>query len=212
MNFQTFFRTQTIAFAAFVSVATLAFAGCGGGGGSTSGGTLAGCLGYGGGGGGGGGGTGAGCNPSPTPSVDPSAQPVAILLTGENPVSVPTYGDVLGFTDGMTMSAPSGSGIVHLTAGESVQFGNIENTGGLPHTASSLGPWSGSFPTNGPTAAQENPSATGSSIGAAGFSTGVLNPGLVSKVYTTGGSGQVIVFGCFFHYVSNNMRTVVIVM
>ena len=200
---------QTAACAAFVAVATLVFAGCGGGGYGGGGGTSLGCLSYGGGGGNSGGGS---CNPVPHPTVDPSAQPVSLLLTGENPVNVPTYGNVLGYTNGMTMAASNGSNVVHLTAGQTVQFGNIEASGGQPHTASSLGPWSGSFPATGPTSAQQNASAAGTSIDTAGFSTGVLNPGQVSKVFNTGGSGQVIVFGCFFHYLSNNMRTVIIVM
>ncbi len=212
MNFKLLSGVRTTTFALLVVIATVAFAGCGGGG-SSGGGTLLGCLSYGGGGGGGGAGGGGSCNPNPSPTVDPSAQPVAILLTGENPVSDPTYGMVLGYSNGMNPSTPNGSSVVHLTANQAVQFGNVEATGtGVAHTASSLGPWSGSYPAAGPTSAQQTASASGSSIGAAGFSSGTLNPGKVSKVFNSGASGGIYIFGCFFHYNSNNMRTVVIVM
>jgi len=211
VNFQPFFRTQTVAIALLVAVASIAFAGCGGGGGGSS----VGCLGYGGGGGGGGGGTGGSCsgNPNPSPTVDPQAQPVSLLLTGENPVNVSPYGMVLGYSNGMSPSSPSGSNVVNLTANQAVQFGNVEANGnGVAHTASSLGPWNGSsFPPNGPTSAQQNASPAGTAISTAGFSTGVLNPGRVSLVYNSGSAGM-IVLGCFFHYNSNGMRTVVIVM
>ncbi len=210
MNFQPLFRIQTTAFAVLVATATIAFAGCGGG---YGGGTGIGCASYGGGGGGGGGGNCSG-NPNPSPTVDPQAQPVSLLLTGENPVNVSPYGTVLGYSNGMSPSSPSGSNVVNLTANQAVQFGNVEPSGSLfgAHTASSLGPWNGSsFPPNGPTSAQQNASPAGTSISAAGFSTGAINPGKVSLVYNSGSAGM-IVLGCFFHYNSNGMRTVVIVM
>lgn len=210
MNFQPLFRIRTAALAVLVVVSAVAFAGCGGSGSGSGGGVLAGCLGYGTGGGGGGGGS---CNPNPSPTVDPSAQAVALLLTGEDPVNDPPYGDVLGYSNGMSPTTPNGSSVVNLTANEAVQFGNVEASGdGVAHTASSLGPYTGSYPAAGPTSAQETASASGTSIGAAGFSSGVLNPGKVSPVYNSGPSGGMYVFGCYFHYNSNNMRTVVIVM
>lgn len=209
MKFQPTFRIGTVA-AALIAVATLAFAGCGGGGyGGTGAGV--GCQGYG---GGGGGGNGGNCNAhgaSPTPAA--SAQAVGELLTGENAQTVPTYGQVLGYADGTGMGA-NRSNVVNLTAGTNVQFVNLETVAsGVPHTASSLGAWGGSFPAGGPSAAQgSTATAAGMSIGTAGFSTGTLNPGQLSAVYSSGGAGQVIIFGCFYHYNSNNMRTVVIVM
>jgi len=56
-------------------------------------------------------------------------------------------GTVLGFFNGTAGNAPSGSGVVNLTANTNVQFVNIEPaTGGLPHTASNLGAFTGSYP------------------------------------------------------------------
>jgi hypothetical protein len=185
--------------------AAVAIAACGGGGGGSALNTPSRCVQqYGGGGGGG----GTNVCPSPTPAV--SAAPVALLLTGENPVNVAPYGNVLGFSNGTAPSTPNGSGVVMLTADTNVIFTNAEANGGLPHTASSLGPWSGSFPASGPSSSALNASAAGTSISATGFSTGNLNPGQGSAVYSTG-STAMIVFGCFYHYASSGMRTVVIV-
>jgi len=206
VNFQPLFRIQTTTLAVLVAIATVAFAGCGGGGGA---GTGLGCASY----GGGGGGSCVG-NPVPkaSPTADPSAQVVGILLSGENPVTVTTYGAVLGYANG-TPSSPNGSNVVNLTANQTVQFTNDEATSsGVAHTASSLGTWSGSYPAAGPTSAQQNASPAGTSLSTASFSSGVLNPGQMSAVYNSGASGGIYVFGCFFHYNSNNMRTVVIVM
>ena len=187
----------------------LALAACGGGGGSgfNSGGN---CLGYGGGGGGGGNGSGCTGNPAPSPSPAASAAAVGVLLTGENAVTTASDGMVRGFFNGTAHTGSTDSGVVNLTASTNVQFVNVEAAGGFPHTASYLGPYSGSYPgsftnTNGPTA-----SAAGASISSANFSAGNLNPGAVSQVYSTGGPGMFI-FGCAYHYLSDNMRTVVVV-
>jgi hypothetical protein len=189
---------------------TLILAGCGGGGG---GGGLVSCLSTGGYGGGGGGGGGSCGNPTPQNTPDPSAQVVGILLTGENAVNDPTYGNVLGYSNTKTPASPNGSSVVHLTAATNVQFYNLEASGSPtgPHTASSLGSWSGSFPANGPTSAALTASPSGTSLAASGFTTGAIQPQAVSAVYTTGPSGGIIVFGCYFHYATNSMRTVVIV-
>jgi hypothetical protein len=211
LDIQKIFRWLGGAGVIAVLASSVAFAGCGGGGG---GGGVAGCLGYGGGGGGGYGGGGGSCGGGgPTPTPAPSAQPVGVLLSGETPQSVPTYGSVLGYFNGTT---PNGKGtdsnVVNLTANQNVQFVNLETTAsGIPHTASFLGPWSGSFPTNGPGSGATTASPAGTAISAPGFSTGSLNPGQASAVYNSGGPG-VYVFGCFYHYKSNGMRTVIIVM
>ena len=185
---------------------------CGGGGSSVGGGNS--CpqsSSYGGGGSGSG---GANCTPaaSPTP-VPTAAAAVGILLTGESPVTTVSDGTVLGYFLGTVISTPSGSGAVTLTANTTVKFMNLESgAGAVPHTASFLGDYSGSYPatftnTNGFTTA----SATGSVISSANFSTGSINPGASSAAYNAGGPGM-YVFGCAYHYLTNNMRTVIIVM
>jgi hypothetical protein len=151
----------------------------------------------------GGGGGGGNCNPAPT------GTPVGLLLTGETAQST-ADGMVLGYFNGTNGMAPNGSGLVNLTANQNVQFINTEGPSGLPHTASFLGPYSGSYPstftnTNGATA-----SAAGAAISSANFSSGNLNPGVASAIYNSGGPGMFI-FGCFYHYVKMGMRTVIIV-
>jgi hypothetical protein len=203
VNFQIFRIRPLIVLTLLPIAAAVAIASCGGGGSAVN--TPNRCAQqYGGGGGGGG---GAVC-PTPKPAV--SAAPVALLLTGENPVNIAPYGNVLGYSNGTAPSTPNGSGVVMLTANTNVVFTNVEANGGLPHTASSLGPWSGSFPASGPSSSALNASAAGTSISAAGFSTGNLNPGQSSAVYSSG-SPAMTVFGCFYHYALNSMRTVVIV-
>jgi hypothetical protein len=161
----------------------------------------------------GGGGSGSGQNtcPSPTPAPKTSAAPVGLLLTGESAVATTSDGTVLGFFNGTTGSVPNGSEVVTLTANTNVQFINTEAATGLPHTASFLGAYSGSYPgtftnTNGPVA-----SPAGTVISSPNFSAGNLNPGDKSAIYKTGGPGMFI-FGCAYHYVSNGMRTVIVVM
>ena len=150
MNVQTSGPRYAV-FAALVAAATMAFAGCGGGGGGGS--SLSNCLGYGGGGGGTGGAGSCGPQqsaPSPSPTPDTGAQPVALLLTGQSSVNIAPYGGVLGYNNGNSAAAfATGSNVVNLTANQAMQFFNTEASGGNPHTASSLGAWSGSFPASG---------------------------------------------------------------
>ena len=191
-----------------LALATIAFAGCGGGGSGVS--NMAGCKAYG---GGGGGGTGSGgnCVGNPAPSPTAAAQAVGLLLTGESSVNTASDGTVLGFFNGTAGNAPSGSGVVNLTANATVQFVNIESgAGALPHTASFLSVYSGSYPASFTNTGGATPSAAGSVISSANFSSGAINPGTASKVYNAGGPGMYI-FGCFYHYLSNGMRTVIIV-
>jgi hypothetical protein len=200
VSFQVIFRSPLGA-TIVAAIAAMAIAACGGGGGnSVTGGNCAHLNSYGGGGGGGSSGTCA------QPAA--SAQPVGVMLTGETPVTTTSDGTVLGYFNGTNGNPPSGSGAVTLTASTNVQFHNVDPS--QPHTASNLGAYSGTYPssftnTNGTTA-----SAAGVSIGSANFSTGTIAPAGVSAVYSTGGAGM-FVFGCAFHYVSNNMRTVIIV-
>lgn len=189
-----------------VSLAAMIAAACGGGGGSSVNGGTSCAQQYGGGGGGGSSGSGSCSHPSPTPAA--SAATVGIDLTGETPQTTAHDGTVLGFFNGTNPNTPNGSTVVTLTAATNVQFENVDAS--QPHTASFLGPFTGSYPasftnTNGPTA-----SAAGVSISSPNFSAGNINPGGVSAVYSTGGSG-VFIFGCAYHYVSNGMRTVIMV-
>lgn len=205
MNFPAISKLQAAA-ATIVAVTTVAVAACGGSGGSG----LSGCLGYGGGGGGGGNGAGnCGAHSAPSSTPAAAAQPFGMLLTGESPVTVAPFGSVVGFFNGTNGNAPNGSGTVHLTANMTVQFQNVEAAGGLPHSVGFIQTWAGSFPASPSIPA--NASAAGTSISSAGFGSGTLTPGAVSAVYNSGGAGMFI-FGCAFHYQSNGMRTVVIVM
>jgi hypothetical protein len=205
VNLQAIFKLPAAA-ATLVAIVALAVAACGGGGGTAANNgcaaSVAHTLGY----GGGGGGTVNCPNPSPTPAA--SAAPVGLLLTGENNVNVAPYGNVVGFFNGRNGNPPSGSNVVNLTAMQNVTFTNTEAASGQPHTASFIQTWSGSFPAN-PTI-PSTASAPGTSISSAGFSTGNLNQGQTSAVYSTGTPGMFI-FGCAYHYVANGMRTVIIV-
>ncbi|MBV8671753.1 MAG: hypothetical protein JO098_08270 [Candidatus Eremiobacteraeota bacterium] len=203
MNLQQIFKMPAIALIA-VSAAAVIAAACGGGGSSVGGGGGTRCAQqY-----GGGGSSGSGACPPASPTPAASAAAVGIDLTGETPQSTTSDGTVLGFFNGTKANTPNGSEVVVLTAATNVQFHNVDPT--QPHTASFLGAYTGSYPTsftntNGPTA-----SAAGVSISSPNFSAGNINPGAVSAVYNTGGAG-VFVFGCAYHYLSNNMRTVIMV-
>lgn len=96
-------------------------------------------------------------------------------------------------------------GLTH-SASDQVQFKNIDSQ---PHTAADLGPWSGSYPPS-PPPITATASPTGTDISSPGFTAGNLNPGQKSKKYVADVPG-VYVFGCAYHYLSNNMRTVIIV-
>jgi hypothetical protein len=211
VNLRAIFKLPAAA-ATVVAIVALTVAACGGGGsGLANNGSCphssAHILGYGGGGGGGGNGT-TNCPPPAGTSPTPASTPVGLLLTGENNVSVAPFGNVKGFFPGTNGSPPSGSNVVNLTAMQTVTFTNTEASGGQPHTASFIQSWGGSFPAS-PTI-PSTASAAGTSISSSGFSSGNLNPGQSSAVYNAGTPGMFI-FGCAYHYVSNGMRTVVIV-
>jgi plastocyanin len=132
---------------------------------------------------------------------------VGLRLTGEQSFNSPTYGTVLGYFKGKTSTK---SQIVTLPASTSVVFYNVDTL--HPHTASFLGnatkngaPWPTHF--NG----GSSPSPAGTAIGTTNWSTGAMAPGGKSKKYTTGSPGFYMI-GCAFHYDSNGMRTVIIVM
>ena len=130
---------------------------------------------------------------------------VGIRLSNTQPHTSKHYGKVLGYFKGTTSKV---SQVVLLSANTNVVFTNVDS---FAHTASFLGdatrksaPWPSSF--NG----TDKASAAGTAIGTTNFSTGTLNGGKSSAVYTTGSPGFYM-FGCFFHYDSSGMRTVIIV-
>ena len=153
-------------------------------------------------------------SPSPSPSSSPSSCEHALAPAGTEIIGVDlstsscddsTYGQILGYFGGSTKTMTQ---VVSITesAGDTVEFENVDS--GTAHTANNLGTWTGSFPANGPSV-PANPSPAGTDISAAGFTTGVLNPGETSPAYVADVPG-IYVFGCAFHY-SIGMRTVIIV-
>jgi plastocyanin len=121
------------------------------------------------------------------------------------PCTDQTYQTVTAYFGGTTLVTSQVIGLTH-SPSNIVEFKNIDNQ---PHTAANLGPWTGSYPAQGP-----NPAATPSpklaDISTSGFTAGNLNPGSTSRHYTANVPG-IYVFGCAYHYLSNNMRTVIIV-
>jgi virginiamycin B lyase len=129
---------------------------------------------------------------------------VGVRLNGEMSFTDPNYGFELGYALGTGKQSQT----VMLSAGESVQFQNLDT---IPHSAAFLGdappksaPWPSSF--DGST----TPSPAGTAIGTTGFSTGSLNGGKKSPIYETGLPGFYM-FGCQYHYNTDMMRTVIVV-
>ena len=117
----------------------------------------------------------------------------------------PKYMAVKGYFGGSTIVS---SQVISITASstDSVQWTNLDFQ---PHTAADLGAWSGSYPAQGPDPSATS-SPTGTDISAPGFTTGNINNGTSSRLYKADVPG-VYIFGCAYHYVSDNMRTVIIV-
>jgi plastocyanin len=118
----------------------------------------------------------------------------------------PEYGFVLGYFKGKLATRTQ---VISVSPGKNIKFVNVDNNDA--HTASFLGkatgekaPWPAHF--NG----SMTQSPKGTAIGTKNFSTGTLNPGQTSLVYSTGLPGFYMI-GCAFHYDSNKMRTVIIV-
>jgi plastocyanin len=129
---------------------------------------------------------------------------IGIRLNGEMSINDPNYGFELGYAVGSGTLTQT----ISLSAGESVQFRNLDT---IPHSAAFLGnatatsaPWPTPF--NGST----TKSPAGTAIGTTGWATGSLNANRTSPVYETGLPGFYMI-GCQYHYDSNMMRTVVIV-
>jgi plastocyanin len=111
---------------------------------------------------------------------------------------------VLGYFDGLTSTV---SEIVHLTAGDPVEFENVDTS--RPHTLSFLNdatPTTANFPPSFDGSFAASPAGT--SIGSSTFSTGSLSPGQHSMIYFA--APGLFTAGCAFHYDSNRMRTVII--
>jgi plastocyanin len=110
----------------------------------------------------------------------------------------PKYGQVNFYSTG-TMGQ-----VITEKAGSHVVF--LNDDGGPPHTGSGLG-------TTGFPASFDNTSGTtpsgGTIDGSLTWSTGTLNNGQMSQVLTVGPAGAYY-FGCAFHYVSNQMRDVIV--
>lgn len=131
---------------------------------------------------------------------------VGVRLTNENPFVSKPYGQVLGYFKG---TASKTSKVVTIPLGSSVVFSNVDSQ--LPHTASLLGdatkksaPWPSSF------TGSSSQSPAGTDISTASFSTGTMSAGKSSLTYTASVPGFYM-FGCAFHYVSHEMRDVIIV-
>jgi plastocyanin len=131
---------------------------------------------------------------------------VGVRLTGESSGTSKPYGAVLGY---FKSTKSKTSKVVTIPLGSSVVFTNVDSE--LPHTGSFLGdaskksaPWPSSF------TGSSTQSAAGTDISTAGFSTGTLDAGKSSLTYAANVPGFYM-FGCAFHYVSHEMRDVIIV-
>ena len=129
---------------------------------------------------------------------------VGIRLNGEMSIADPNYGFELGYVKGTGTTTQT----ISLPAGEKVQFHNYDT---IAHSAAFLdnatatsAAWPASF------TGSTTQSPTGTAIGTSGWATGSLNPGTSSRIFDTGLPGFYII-GCQYHYVSNEMRTVIIV-
>jgi plastocyanin len=135
-----------------------------------------------------------------------SSDTVGINLTNQLPTKTRHYGKVLAYFAGNMITK---SAVVTIASGSSVVFENLDSSN--PHTAAFLGdatklhaPWPATF-TGGTIK-----SAAGTDISKKGFTTGTLMPGTTSAVYAANVPGFYMI-GCYFHYLTHHMRTVIIV-
>lgn len=122
----------------------------------------------------------------------------------DTPINDPNYGFELGYAVGKGTTTQT----IRLAAGEAVRFQNLDS---VPHSAAFLGnatannaPWPTTF------TGSTTRSPAGSAIGIAGWSTGSLNANQFSPIYETGLPGFYMI-GDQYDYVSNMMRTVIVV-
>lgn len=130
---------------------------------------------------------------------------VGVNLTSAAACNDNVYQTVVAFFGGSTVVQSQVVSITHSST-NNIEFMNLDNQ---PHTASELGSWTGSYPSN-PPPIPATPSPMGMDISVAGFTSGNLNGGQTSLNYVANVPGF-YVFGCAYHYLSNNMRTVIIV-
>lgn len=155
-------------------------------------------------------------SPSPSPSSSPQGCDQALPPASTEIIGVdlnitgctdPTYQAVIGYFGGTNVTTAQ---VISLKASatDAIKFENFDNQ---PHTAADLGTWTGSYPPNGPSLTA-TPSPQGMDISTSGFTAGNLNPGTTTKRSYVANVPGVYVFGCAYHYVSNGMRTIIIVM
>ena len=155
-------------------------------------------------------------SPSPSPSSSPSGQncvvaispagveTIGINLTSQSACVDNTFQAVKGYFGGGTITTSQVISVTH-SGTNAIQFVNLDSQA---HTANNLGAWTGSYPPNGPNLG--NPSPKNTDISAAGWQTGLLNPGQTSRSYLANVPGMYVI-GCAIHYLSDNMRTVIVV-
>lgn len=137
-----------------------------------------------------------------------STQTIGVNLTNpvQNACTDPTYQAVKGYFGGSTVAA---SQVISVTASATdvIVFMNLDVQ---PHTANDLGTWSGAYPQVTPNP-NKTPSPANTDISSPKFTTGAINPGSTSLNYIADVPG-VYVLGCAFHYNTDDMRTIIIVM
>jgi len=149
---------------------------------------------------GGGGSTtgGGGGNPAPNPTPTVSTQQVVTEALPTSAIGVemdPTFGQLGGFTQAVYSQA------LAFAPGSQIMIRNGQ--AGIPHTFNVLS--STSFPAN-PTLSM---SASGSATIDGSFTSGTLAPSTTVGPFTL--TAGTYYLGCAFHYLSNNMRTVLTV-
>jgi plastocyanin len=130
--------------------------------------------------------------PSPTPAPTASSSPQVIHIGFElDEFTDPTYGPVWYYA----LTPGNRAQVVVVKSGSQVVFLN-DGPPSTQHTAGGFG--TSGFPANND---NENPfTQTGSTIDSSlTWSTGTLNPGQSSQVFTVGPPGAYY-FGCGFHY------------
>ena len=124
--------------------------------------------------------TGGGGNSCVGAIAPTSPQIIGLNLTNPDQAACndSTYLMVKGYFGGATVTTSQVVSIMH-SATNLVAFMNLDIQ---PHTAASLGTWTGSYPASGPSASA-TPSPKNTDISAAGFTTGNLDPAATSKNY-----------------------------
>jgi plastocyanin len=131
---------------------------------------------------------------------------VGVRLVNEKPITDPTYGRIFGYFKGTKAKKSS---VVTIPVGDTVVFDNVDTL--EHHTADFLGDASAKgakWPTDFNGSGTQSPAGT--DISTAQFSTGTLETGQSSPVYTANVPGFYM-FGCQYHYTSVGHRTIIIV-